>query len=150
MATNIAKISAAIVALLNSAQLGTFYEKERFTKNTRDMAALYGEEVNGGYIRLSSRKRVNDYDNRHVITLRFQIVYLLVFSDENDSQLTFEDNLELFDDVFMTTDEIEASTQASHRTDDSTGLTVDDTQPVMFAGVLCHRALMNITVEYFE
>jgi len=150
MATKNALIRAALATLLNSVDLGVFYEKERFSKNTRDMATLYGEQINGGYIRLISRKRINNYDDRHVITLRYQIVYLLSFIDENDSQLTFEDNLEFFDDAFMASDEIEPTTQASHRTDEGAGLSVDDTQPVMFAGVLCHRALMNLTVEYFE
>lgn len=143
-------IRAAIVGLLNSVKVGEFHPKERYAKNQRDMVKLYGETINGGFIRLTSRKRSKLYEGRNKITLRYQITYLHFFSDDNDSQITFEDNLEAFDDAFMATDIIEPLTDASHWTDDGAGLAVDDAQPVMFAGVLCHRALMTITLEYFE
>lgn len=144
------EIRASIVTLLNKPLKGTFYPKERFTKSQRDMATLYGEQVEGGYIRLVSRKRTKLYEGRDKITLRYQITYLHFFSDEDNSQETFEDNLEAFDDEFMATDELEPITGASHWTDDGAGLSVNDAQPVMFAGVLCHRGLMSLTIEYFE
>jgi len=143
-------IRAAIITILNSVNSGEFYPKERYSKSQRDMAKLYGEQVNGGFIRLVSRKRERLYQGRDKITLRYQVTYLHFFSDVDNSQITFEDNLEVFDDAFIATDIIEPLTQATHPEDGDAGLSVDDAQPVTFAGVLCHRALMTITLEYFE
>ena len=48
------QLRAAIVAVLNGANIGTFYPKERFSKNMNTLKEMYGqgEGIAGGYIRL--------------------------------------------------------------------------------------------------
>ncbi|MAD76690.1 MAG: hypothetical protein CML20_18195 [Rheinheimera sp.] len=142
------QLRAAIVAVLNGANIGTFYPKERFSKNMNTLKDMYGqgEGIAGGYIRLKRRKRQNPYATRTTKTYTFDVVFLQSFVDEDSSQVAFEDAIDALDDAFAV-DPLLSDLVDDLDDGDDTGLILDDQTPVMFCGVLCHQARMHLTVN---
>ena len=147
---SLSAIRTAIVTTLNTAKVGTFYEKERYTKRTADFATVYGETPKGGYIRKTGRKTTSEHLGRNQTRYRFEVVYLFAFSDSNDSQLTFEENLEKLQAEFLKDEGLVGVNGSSHVVDDVVGLEEIDNQPVMFAGALCHRSRMVLQVHIYH
>jgi hypothetical protein len=143
------QIRTAIVATLNAANVGTFENRERFSKNQRDLVKVYGEAIQGGFIRKIGRKTTVPYEGRKKVSHRFEVLYLMAFTDEDSSQITFEDNLEKLNDKFMENDHLVGLTAVEHLVDEKAGLEELENQPVMFAGVLCHRSRMVLQTEYY-
>ena len=143
-------IRQAIVDTLNAANVGTFFKKERYAKNKGDMAEAYGKQPIGGYIRKIGRKTTSENIGRNQTRYRFEVVYLFPFSDTSDSQIAFEDNLEKLQDKFLNDEKLTGIAGSSHVVDDTVGLEEIDNQPVVFAGVLCHRSRMVLQVQIYH
>ncbi|WP_010604012.1 hypothetical protein [Pseudoalteromonas maricaloris] len=142
------QVRTAILNVLNNANVGTFYKKERFSKNTQELKTMYaqGDAISGGYIRLKRRKRQNPYAPRTTVAYTFDVVFLKSFVDDEDSQEHFENAIESLDDAFAGDPLLNDLVDDLDEGDD-TGLILDDHSPVMFCGVLCHQARMRLTVN---
>lgn len=139
----------AIASQLNAANVGVFHKLERYDKRKEALRTHYGEPIAGGFIRMQRYRRTTPYENRHVLKIRWQITYLLAFSDETKSQLAFEQAITELDSKLMA-DETLGGVAEGLSDGTETGLQLDDAQPVMFCGVLCHQATLHLTTEHYE
>jgi hypothetical protein len=150
------RIRAALAALLATVPgIGRLHNYERFAAKPQDFQALYlqGRDIRGFYIRRQSYRELTYSSTRNKVRTRWSIRGFASLVDAEATELAFDALLDgmaaklranpvLRDNLF---------TPLCHTvTDDGAGLQLEESGPVMFAGVLCHGATFSLSTEHLE
>lgn len=145
--SSLSTIRGAIVNLLNALDVGQFYRSQRVFKNNKELANAFGESVKGGFIELVKRKEVDPYEGRNQRFYTWRITYFTAIKD--NSQETFEDSTETIADEFGENPTLNGAVDDT-RDEERNAVTLEAIEPVMYMGVLCHRARMLLVTEVFS
>jgi len=154
--TGFERIRAALVALLQTVPgTGVVHSYERFAKNPTTFQALYlqGQDIRGFYVRRQSYRELGFTSQKNRIRARWTIQGFASLVDADATELAFD---RLLDDVAAAVRarpvlHDDGGNALCHVvTDDGAGLQLDESGPVMFAGVLCHGARFSLTTEHLE
>ena len=131
---------------------GRVHNRERYVKNASGLKKLYlpvtqGTDnddgtLHGWFVRHSARLP----DARHV-TDHWLIQGYMGFSDENSSELSFDDTIDALVTAF-TGQPLNANV-VTVAFEKPYGLQVRKIMPTMFAGILCHQAMCHLETKFF-
>lgn len=156
MAT-VAQIREAIrVKLAGVAGIGKVHDYERFAAREADFQALYKDTDNRirGWNFYREATREQDLNYSQVRRLHsWRLAGFLSFEDADATGKSFDTLIEAIATAFRTdrtlgglVDDIKDMDQESGES----GIQVESIEPVMFAGVLCHRAKLKLITETTE
>lgn len=148
-------IRATIVAKMQSVEgIGLVHNYERFADKSSDMKALYvsGAAPNklllGWYVRRMGFKKTK-VNTRYEITNRWRITGFMALDDAAGSELLFDALIERIDSEFMKDSNL-GGVVFSLTDGDKSGLQLDDSGPLMFAGVLSHGARLSLSTTHIQ
>lgn len=157
MAT-VAQIRAAILAKLQGvAGIGQVHDYERFAKTEKEFQDLYKDVTDNrirgwNFYRASTAER--DLDLGEVRRLHaWRVAGYMSLDDADASGKLFDDLIELVVTAFRTDRTLGGLVIDSKDMESefgASGVQVEAIEPVMFAGVLCHRAQLTLTTETTE
>ena len=140
-------IRAAIVAKINTVpNIGQVHGYQRFAAREKDLANLYvlDGQLRGWFVRRLSVLEKTEGNATNSEQTHWLIRGYMALDDNNASELAFDELLDALRDAFRIDEsfgvEIMDGVVESLTTKDQAGLYIEDTAPVMFAGVLCHSA----------
>lgn len=142
------QIREAIAATLNRVDgIGRVHLFERYAKNQGDLAALYAHDgqLRGWHIR---RVRLSEGPYPAGEVTAWEIRGYLSLNDAAGTELDFD---ALIDDIRaeFRADQTLGGTVATTWVEDASGIQVLDSGPVLFAGVLCHKAVLALATQRF-
>lgn len=160
MAT-VAQIRAAIkVKLLTIAGIGQVHDFERYAKDQAEFEKLYRTEVAADQFRILGwnfyRETTGEFDLNVTEVRRlhsWRITGYMSWSDEDGTAKLFDDLVELIAAAFRTDRTLGGVADDIKDLDNEfgpSGMQVEGIEPVMFAGVLCHRARLRLVTETTE
>lgn len=123
------------------------YEFERFADRIEDLKAIY---VHNGAIKGGFIQRVSGSEDERGTCApyldRWQLSLYQSWNDANESALVFDDWLDSIIDAFERGEALDSSeTFDLSASGQAGGVVLLDSQPVKFAGVLCHSANLQLT-----
>ena len=148
-------IRAAIAAILATLPgIGKVFVRERYAKTEKELRDLFlvGGKINGWHVRRVGIWQTSPVLGRWVVTTQWEIRGVLSFSDADESELDFDSLIDAAQDAFradLTLGGVVATTVLGEKDDDPAGLQLDDSGPVMFAGVLCHGAKFSLFTRHY-
>ncbi len=154
-------VRGAIAARLETVTAtGPIHRYERYAAREADLKVLYaaaGEPLRGWYVRRTgaARYRYGETDRVRVVT-HWRLVALCALDDAAQSEIGFDGMLDAVLDAFRADETLDGATShlfagpGESRTGDTWGPQLEDSGPVMFAGVLCHRAQLALTTTHYE
>ena len=150
----LADIRAAIVAKLEGvANIGAVNDYERYTVDLKDFKAFFvsSGKVRGWTIRRISKRVISPALGEVKVTNHWRIAGYFSFEDAKASEKTFDDLVEAVMAAFLADETLGGVVGATVDDDDGTAaLQLDDSGPVMFAGVLCHSARLTLKTIHWE
>ena len=150
------RIRAALVALLEAVPgIGTLHNYERFASKPKEFQALYlqGQDIRGFYVRRQSYRETPYSTMKNRVRTRWVIRGFASLVDADATELAFDDLLDAIAAMLRAKPVVydaDGNGLCHTVTDDSAGLQLEDSSPVMFAGVLCHGATFSLTTEHLE
>lgn len=150
------RIRAALIALLRAVPgTGRVHEYERFSGKPKDFQALYmqGRDIRGFYVRRQSYRETPFSSLRNRVRTRWILKGFASLVDADATELAFDRLLDELAATLRATPilfDADGNALCHTVTDDGTGLQLDESGPVMFAGVLCHGATCSLTTEHLE
>lgn len=154
MTTTLAQIRTAIAAKISTvANVGKVHEYERFAKGEKDFRILYEHQgqIRGWNIRRLSRGEKSPALNVSGITNKWRISGFMSLEDATGSELTFDGLTEAMIDAFRADETLGGLVFGTTPDGQETvGIQVEDSGPVMFAGVLCHSARLILYTHHFR
>lgn len=156
------QVRAVIVAALASIpDIGRVHDRERYAAQSRDLLDLYGwpdggtaksRTIRGWFVSIDSERYLAQRIGRRAVVTSWRIVGLMSFDDAASSELLIADLARAVVDRLRVDAGLAAVT---HRLADPSaggagtadGPQIVRIEPVMFAGVLCHRASIALTTE---
>lgn len=147
------QIRAAIVSQIESvADIGPVHGFERFAKGEKDFRALYAYngQVCGWHVRRITRREIAPAVGSSTVVNKWRIRGFMSLEDAASSELVFDGLIEALCDAFRA-DQTLGGLIFSMTPDGQTvsGLQLDDSGPVMFAGVLCHSGSLTLHTVHF-
>lgn len=145
-------IRAALVALLESVpDIGQVHAYERFSGTEKGFLALYAANarVRGWRVSRVSVRRQALASGRVLVTERWAIVGLLSLVDAEQSEIVAGD----LADAVIAAERADPTLGGAARgtpVDGTSGMQLLALEPVMFAGVLCHRVTLQLDVQNYE
>jgi hypothetical protein len=154
--TTLATIRAAIAAKIATvANIGVVNDFERYTQQMSDLKTLFVANIGGSEILLGwnirrvTKRTVFVAIGRHAVYNAWRIRGFMALNDDAASEKTFDDLIEALCDAFLADDTLGAAVFSSiNPQNNEAGLQLIDSKPVLFAGVLCHHALLGLTTEH--
>ena len=143
------EIRNAIVGKLDTVPgIGNVHAFERFSKAEKDFRVLYeaGGKILGWNLRRVSRNE-SAKNYRHDVINVWRITGFMSFDDASSSELFFDNLIEKIVDAFRD-DEALGGIVTTTDVEDSFGIQLIDSGPVMFAGVLCHSARLELKTRH--
>lgn len=142
-------IAGKIAAVPN---IGKVYAYERFAKAEKDFRTLYasGGSILGWNVRRASKTETSSAPGRWWVTNKWVIKGFLSLDDAAESELVFDGLVEAIGDTFrddVTLGGVVDSTVLQNP--NVAGIQVEDSGPVMFAGVLCHSARLALHTRHY-
>ena len=144
-------IAAKISAVPN---VGVVHKYERFSKSSDTLKALYYD---------SSLKRIQAWTVRRKASQkrdietgllsrvdRWQVSFFMGMNDADQTGILFDDLLQTVVDAFDDDPTLGGVTDIIRDNRGPYGLQVDDIEPVVFAGLLCHRASLTLMTDTTE
>ncbi|MEW6332459.1 MAG: hypothetical protein AB1560_13460 [Pseudomonadota bacterium] len=151
------KIKDKLAAVIG---IGQVHDYERYKKTDADFQALYKTDVGGGAFRIlgwnfyreaTSESDLNNGEVRRIHAWR--ITGFMGIDDADATGKTFDDLVETVATAFRA-DRTLGGTVLDIKDMDQpfgeSGIQVEAIEPVMFAGVLCHRARLRLLTETTE
>ncbi len=130
--------------------VGTVHAYERYTRRNAEFQDLYQAEkqIRGWHVRrLSTREEVVDSQTTRLV-IRWQVNGFMSLVDEQASELAFDDLVEAVRAPFRSDETLGGLVESTFgQTGEEAGLQLDELGPVMFAGVLCHKARLSLTTR---
>ena len=153
-----ADIRTAIVTRLESvADIGRVQAYERYASDLARLKQLYWSSehnaVRGWYVRRPVTTETDNVQGRTVERARWRIVGLMALDDANASEITFDGLIESVRNAFAADETLgDTVDQCTEPGDNGEScIQLDDSGPVMFAGVLCHACRLGLpTIRYLE
>lgn len=150
----LAQIRAAInTIMVGVSNVGVVNDYERFAKSGDDFRAMYfsgaHSQIRGWFIRFVGREERSPYQNRYVVTNRWQIRGYMSLDDSAGTEKTFNSLVETVVLEFRANDTL-GGVVDTLIINDVAGAQVEDAGPVMFAGVLCHSARLALRTRHCE
>lgn len=143
-------IAAKIAAVPDS---GKVHSYERFAKGEKDFRALYehGGQVRGWNIRRLTKAETSPALGTYNVLNKWRISGFISLDDAGQSEIVFDNLVEAVCDAFRT-DETLGGLIAGTVMDNPnvSGIQVEDSGPVMFAGVLCHSARLVLYTWHIQ
>ena len=150
----LADIRAAIVAKLEGvANIGAVNDYERYAKKLSKFKSFYvtSGKVHGWHFRRISKRVISPALGEVKVTNRWRITGYMSLEDKLSSEKTFDDLVEAVMAAFLADETLGGVVGATVDDDDGTAaLQLDDSGPVMFAGVLCHSARLTLKTIHWE
>lgn len=150
--TTLAQIRGGIAAKLGTvAGIGVVHDYERFAKRDAEFQALFktGGTIKGWIVRRVSTREMRPAIGRHVVWNRWRIRGYMSLDDSAATEKSFDDLVEAIRDAFRA-DETLGGLVADLTENEQFGIQVEDSGPVLFAGVLCHGARLGLTTMHFQ
>jgi len=146
--SDVATIRAAIkTRLLAVANIGKVNDYERYAGQMSDLKAQYvatiagSDQLRGWHIRRLDYKEIFVDVGRWVCHTHWRVRGFMALNDANASEKVFDDLIEAACDAFRADDTLGGTVLTCIDPDSSeSGLALAASQPVLFAGVLCHHA----------
>lgn len=144
-------IKAKITALATPAQIHTF---EAYSAQLGDLRLLYviNGQLIGGHIRLVGTRRTAPHVGRWNIRHKWRLTFYMAIDQAAESELAFDTWIEAIAEAFRL-DQTLGGLLFSTTPEDSAGtdgLQLDDSGPVMFAGVLAHSAKCTLHTTHLQ
>lgn len=153
--TTLAAIRAAIVAELQAVPgIGTVHDYERYAAREGDFRTLYLHDLGGGvsqirgwYVRRLSTAETLIVMGRSDGVHQWLIRGFMAIDDLAASEKTFDDLIETVRARFRANETL-GGLIASVYTPDGKGPELVESQPVLFGGVLCHSARIQLATWF--
>lgn len=151
----LADIKAAIKTRMETITgVGTINTFERYDNNLNGLAQHYGSggTLKGWHIRRVTtqvRELRAGTPSRKEVLHNFQIRGFMAIKDAAESEAAFDLIVEAMRPAFFA-DETLGGTVNTISFPDQAGIQLRDSGPVMFAGVLCHAARLDLRTRHFE
>lgn len=141
-------IAAGIAAVPD---VGMVHAFERFAKNESKFRTLYesGGKILGWNVRRVKTSEKSDALGRWMVTHYWAIKGFMSLDDEGDSELVFDRKIEAIGERFRTDETLGGVVDTTVIEEDVAGIQVEDSGPVMFAGVLCHSAKLGLVTRHW-
>ncbi len=151
MPTHLEIRNAISATLTGVAGIGTVQSYERFARKQADLSNLYVSDgqLRGWLIRRLRRPATFTAVGRRTIDTGWQLRGYMSLDDSAASELAFDDLIDAAIDAFIADADL-GGTVATTNVGDKIGLQLDQSGPVMFAGVLCHEARLTLTSRHYE
>jgi len=155
----LAQIREAIRArVAGIANIGKVNDYERYATHMSDLKTLYvatiagADQLRGWHIRRVSKRESYIDLQRWVIVNNWLIRGFMALDDSAGSEKTFDDLVEAVCDIFDTTPTLIADPNYAEVVldEESGGVQVPESGPVMFAGVLCHAARLTLATRHYK
>jgi hypothetical protein len=144
-------VRAAIVGLLGTVTgMGQVHSYERYVHVKSDLAAVYlsGGQLNGWFVRRVGYRRTRE-PGQIVTNTHWRIGGYLGLADADQTELQMDD---LVDGINAAIEADRTLGGAVNDTGDGRqiGAILDDSGPVLFAGVLCHSVRLTLITRQIE
>jgi hypothetical protein len=147
-------VRAAIVQTLEAVpEIGRVHSRMRYARHERDFRAHFltdDDKLRGWFISRHSFEEKQLTEQVNTIEERWRITGLFALVDENESEIIFDQLIDAVAAAFRADRGLGGAvltTDASGRS----GVQLIQSEPVSFAGVLCHRAVLELrTVRHVE
>lgn len=139
--------------------VGVVHKYERYANKTSDLAAKYfsgtvpNKRLTGWFIRRASKRVTGPAVGRFVIWNEWMIRGYMSVEDADATELTCDDLVEAICAAFQADETLGGViTGTVQDVDDGNlvGIQVEESGPVLFAGVLCHSARLKLYTQHFE
>lgn len=153
--SDIDTIRTAIAATMRAVSgVGLVHDRERYAHAQADLKRLYvqGETLHGWYVRRVSTQETTGAIGRSEVIHRWRLRGFLGFDDAAGSELAFDREIEALRDAFRADETLGGAvitTVADEGDGAIAGLQVEDSGPVMFAGILCHAATLGLYTRHY-
>lgn len=150
----LAQIRSAIVLKMNGiANIGQVHDYERFAKREADFKALFEwagppKQIRGWIVRRITKTERSEALGRVAVTNEWQIRGYMSFDDASASEKTFDDLVEAIADAFRADENLDGVVD-SIVVDEVAAIQLEDSGPVMFAGVLAHSARLRLLTRHY-
>lgn len=143
---------AAIVAVLEGvAGIGRVHSFERYAKAEGKLREIYtiGGRLEGWFVRRTATRVTAPALRIRTVIHRWRIRGYMGLEDAEQSELAFDARLEAIRAAFDASTTLGGVCETTH-VDDLAGAQLEDSSPVMFAGVLCHGARFALSTRHRE
>ncbi|SMH62842.1 hypothetical protein [Azospirillum agricola] len=152
---------AIVATLAGVPRIGRVHDRERYAKESKGLLALYGwtdpdtasAALRGWFVSLTSEVYRPKRVGRATALAEWRIVGLMGFDDDGSSELAMADLARAVVRAFRadpTLDGAVSRLSDSHAGEGApVGAQILRLEPVMFAGVLTHRATLSLITERF-
>lgn len=150
MAGDLAAVRTGIVALLQGLDIGLVHDRERYAKNDSGMKQLYVREgtLRGWFVRRIRTREESQELGRWVAVHQWRIRGFRALDDDANSEHAFDNDIESIRDA-MRNDDTLGGLVDSCIIGNQAGILVEDSGPVLFAGVLCHSATLALQTRVY-
>ncbi len=153
-APTLTQIRDAIAAKVETvASIGKVHKFERFAKGEKDFRTMYEHngQVRGWNIRRISRTETSPALGILNVVSKWRISGFMSMSDADSSELVFDGLVEDLCAAFRTDETLGGLIAGTVLENPNVaGLQIEDSGPVMFAGVLCHSARCILYTWHIE
>lgn len=154
--SDLTTIRQAIVATLQSVPgIGQVHAFERFARQEAAFRNLYltGDGILGWNVSRKATRTTSNVVGRDAVTHEWQIRGFMALNDAEASELAFDDLIEAARREFRTNETLSGTVFDTALGGDAghiAGLQVLESGPVMFCGVLCHGARLQLFTRHYQ
>ena len=149
----LAQIRAAMKSTVGGvADIGVVHDFERYTESESAFKTFFVSdgEVLGWIIRRVGRKVTSPGIGRYVMTNKWRITGYMSLDDDTATEKTFDDLLDAIAAAFLADDTLGGVVASVITPDNVAGAQLDQSGPVLLAGVLCHSARLTVFTVHYE
>jgi len=147
-------IRARVAAVPN---IGKVNDYERYATQMSELKTLYvatignADQLRGWHIRRVAGREIFTSVSRWVVLNDWRIRGFMALDDAAGSEKIFDNLIEAIRDGFRATPTLTAEPDYSEIAldEDKPGVGLPESGPVMFAGVLCHAARLDLTSRHY-
>ncbi len=146
-------IRAAIVARMNTVvSIGQVHSYERFAKATSDFRQKYetSNRILGWNVRRKAKRVMSQTLGRSVVFNEWEIKGFMSLDDADQTEILFDNLVESLGDVFLADETLGGVVASIVTPEGEAGLQLQESNPVMFLGVMCHSARLKLTTIHYQ
>lgn len=142
--------SAIVTTLSGVSGIGQLHGYERYAKNKPDLVDYYvtDNRLKGWHVRRVGTRETSKSLGRYVRVYRWQIRGFMALDDADQSELLFDALIEAICSAFRADDTLGGAVDSCIIGEEA-GIQIQDSGPVMFAGVLCHSATLALNTRVY-
>lgn len=153
---SLSAIRAAIVAKLAAVpDIGRVHNYERFAAHEKQFRELYATaegRILGWHVRRVATREVSGAVGISMQVVTWRLTGVMALADAGASELAFDDRVEAVRDAFRADETLggvvaDICDLTAGEGEKEHGIQVERSEPVMFAGVLCHRVQLALTTS---